>query len=58
MAAKISSFQKDGKMYPTIELKGKTGGFGFTFGLSKARLIVEHVDEIRRFVEEGKTLSQ
>jgi hypothetical protein len=52
MSAKMGSFQKDGKEFPTIELKNGNGSkFGFTFGLSKARLILDHVDEIQKFVE-------
>lgn len=54
MSVKISAFEKDGKQYPTIELK--TGGddkkFGFTFGLSKARLILNNLEEIQKFVED------
>jgi len=28
--------------------------YGFTFGLSKAKLILEHYEDIKRFVEENK----
>ena len=28
--------------------------FPFSFGVSKARLIVEHIEEIKKFVEENK----
>ena len=56
MAVKIGSFEKDGKNFPTIELRADSEkGFGFTFGLGKARLILDNLDEIKRFVEsEGK----
>ena len=61
MSAEIGSFKQDGKVYPTITLRKdgeKVEGrnkFGFSFGLSKARLIVQHIEEIKRFVEtEGK----
>lgn len=37
------------KGYPTIKLP--LGSKGFTFGLSKAKAIIEHIDEIRSFVE-------
>ena len=50
----VKSFEKEGRTFPTIELK--TGGnqkFGFTFGLTKARLILENFDEIRQFVEDN-----
>ena len=53
MSVKVGSFQKDGKAFPTIELRNGTEKFGFTFGLSKARLIVENFDEIRQFVEDN-----
>ena len=47
----VKSFEKDGRKYPTIELKnGKSGKFGFCFGLSKARLILENYEDIRQFV--------
>ena len=50
----VKSFEKDGRTFPTIELKnGGTQKFGFTFGLSKARLILENFDEIRQFVEDN-----
>ena len=56
MSVKISAFEKDGKSFPTIELK-PTGDakFGFTFGLSKARLILNNVDEIQQFVESNSS---
>jgi hypothetical protein len=28
--------------------------FGFTFGVTKAKLILEHLEDIRKFVEENK----
>lgn len=55
MSAKTSSFEKDGKEYPTIELKPEgTAKFGFTFGVSKARLIVKNIDEIMQFVKDNE----
>lgn len=55
MSVKMSAFQKDGKNYPTIELKnGSSKGFGFTFGLSKAKLILENLEEIRRFIKDNE----
>ena len=57
---KINKFEKDGKSYPTIELTdgkpAKAGArpkFGFTFGLSKARLILENYEAIRQFVQDN-----
>lgn len=51
---KLSQFEKDGKSFPTIELKNVGNGkFGFTFGLGKARLILENYEEIRQFVEDN-----
>ncbi len=50
----VKCFEKDGKRYPTIELKdGKSGKYGFTFGLSKARLILENYEDIRQFVQDN-----
>ena len=50
----VKSFEKDGRKFPTIELKnGDTKEFGFTFGVTKARLILENFDEIRQFVEDN-----
>ena len=50
----VKSFEKEGKTYPTIELKsGPSGKFGFTFGLSKARLILENYEDIRQFVQDN-----
>ena len=54
MSIKVSSFEKDGKKFPTIELRNTDAGkFGFTFGLSKAKLILENIDDIRQFVEDN-----
>lgn len=54
MSVKISTFEKDGKQYPTMELRtDKDAKFAFTFGVSKAKLIVEHIDEINQFVEDN-----
>ena len=53
---KVSQFEKDGKTFPTIELKnGSSGKFGFTFGLGKARMILENYDDIRQFVEDNSS---
>ena len=57
MSVKIGLFQKDGKDFPTIELKNGAGkGFGFTFGLGKARLILENIEDIQRFVEDNQSV--
>lgn len=54
MAVKVYSFEKEGKNYPCIELKNRDDGkFGFTFGLSKARLILENYEDIRDFVRDN-----
>lgn len=62
MSATVKSFEKDGKTYPTIELtpenaklrKDGSKPFGFTFGMGKARLILENLDAIRKFVEQNE----
>lgn len=41
---------------PVIILKrNEEDKYPFSFGLSKARLILENVEEIKRFVEENET---
>ena len=53
----ISTFEKDGKNFPTIELKtGEHSKFGFRFGVGKARMILENFDEIRQFVEDNSAV--
>ena len=37
---------------PTITLKEGEGKYPFSFGLAKARMILAHVDDIKKFVEE------
>ena len=40
---------------PVITLKqGEDDPYGFTFGLTKARLVLEHIEDIRKFYEENK----
>ncbi len=40
---------------PIIVLKrDENDKFPFSFGLSKAKLILENIEEIKKFVEEGK----
>jgi deoxycytidine triphosphate deaminase len=39
----------------TITLKqSEDDPYGFTFGLTKARLILEHIEDIKKFYEENK----
>lgn len=41
------------KGVPTLTIKAKRDDrFGLTFGLGKAKLILDHVDVIRRFYED------
>lgn len=44
-------FEHDGKRYPVIELKDPQNPtkFGFTFGVSKAKLIIENFNDIVKF---------
>lgn len=54
MAAVMSAFEKDGKKYPTIGLKTDTASkFNFTFGINKAKLILDNIDDIQKFVEQN-----
>ena len=50
-------------MFETDEYKGnklivlkrnEDDKFAFRFGISKAKLILEHIEDIRKFVEENK----
>ena len=39
----------------TITLKqSEEDPYGFTFGLTKAKMILDHIEDIRRFYEENK----
>lgn len=55
MSAKVNSFEKDGKKFPTLELRreGSKNEFGFTFGVSKAKLILAHIEDIKDFVQQN-----
>ena len=51
MTAEISEF----KGRPIISLKrDESDQYPFTFGLTKAKLILEHIDDIQQFVEENE----
>ena len=50
MSAKLGSFEKNGKSYATLELADQTNKYRFNFGLTKARLILNHIEEIEKFV--------
>ncbi len=51
MAGDVKYDEYKGK--PTIGLPtDKEGKYHFTFGVGKAKLIVEHIDEIKRFIKE------
>jgi len=59
MSARIGSFEKDGKSYPTLEFYG-TSKDGkeyrlLTFGVGKAKVILNHVEDIKNFVAEYGT---
>ncbi len=50
MPVKIGEY----KGHKTISLtKGEDDKYPFTFGLGKARLIVENIEDIRKFVDEN-----
>ncbi len=39
----------------TITLKqNETDTYGFTFGLTKAKLVIDHIEDIKKFYEENK----
>lgn len=40
---------------PVITLKqNEDDPYGFTFGLTKAKLVLEHIEDVRKFYEENK----
>jgi hypothetical protein len=50
----LSTFEKKGKKYPTISLHTSLNDqYGFTFGLTKAKLILKHIKAIEKFVEDN-----
>ena len=55
MSFKVGSFEKDGRKYPTIELRKdgteKAKYPGFSFGVEKAKLVLQHMADIQDFVE-------
>lgn len=47
----FNKFEKDGRVFPTIGIKASADAkFAFTFGFNKAKLIVDNIDAIRKFV--------
>lgn len=46
----VEFFNRKGKLHPVLCLP-LSGGFAFKFGLSKAKTIIENLDEIKAFVE-------
>lgn len=52
---KLSTYEKNGKSFPTIELKTDDDKYGVTFGVTKARLILKNIDAIRSFVDKNTT---
>lgn len=49
MTAKRTSYKGN----PLLELSNGNGGkYPFSFGLKKARLILDNIDEIKKFVED------
>lgn len=60
MSAVIGSYKnKDGKTFVTIELKDNPDSqWGFSFGLSKAKLIMRHLKEIKQFIEDQDNKNQ
>lgn len=58
MSAIVGKFHQGDKSYPTIELSpnqkdGTAPKFGFTFGVSKAKLILENLEAIKKFVSDN-----
>lgn len=52
---KIKTIEIDGVRFPTIALRRDSGElFGFTFGLQKAKLILDNLEEIKKFVADNE----
>ena len=52
MTAERSTFKNN----PVITLKeNENDQYGFTFGIKKAKLILEHIEDIQDFVDETQT---
>jgi hypothetical protein len=47
----MSTFKKDGKEYPIIEVSTDDGKIKLSFGASKARMLLNNIDAIRSFVQ-------
>lgn len=62
MASKIGAYTtKEGKVYPTITLTGsgpKGDKFPLTMGLGKCKLVLEHLEDIRQFVQSAPRPTQ
>ena len=59
MSATVEQFEKDGKTYPTLRLRrNDEDKIFFSFGVSKARLIINHIEEIKKFIAEYGKASQ
>jgi hypothetical protein len=42
-----------GNMVITLKAN-EDDAYGFTFGLTKAKLIIDHIEEVKKFYEENK----
>ena len=54
MTAKIGEFKGHKTMILVDEGSEASEKYPFSFGLKKAKLILEHIEEIKKFVEENK----
>ena len=54
MPSKDGSFEKDGKTYQTITLFNEGERYGFTFGVSKAKLVLANIEDIKAFVNKNE----
>ncbi len=51
MGTKLSTYEKNGKSYPILELLSDDDKYKFSFGVSKGRMILKNLDAIRSFVD-------
>lgn len=51
----MTSVESDFKGHPVISLKKEGNMYAFTFGVEKAKLILENIESIKAFVEKNGT---
>lgn len=56
MIIERTEFEKDGKKFPMLSMRRKQEDrYPFTFGVGKARMIVEALEEIKQFIVDNES---